>query len=147
MPRKRRENPKQLRLFMNAEEVMSQYRPNWGDFEEVPDEKSTSDLYEERLETPEEVWSRKAEKADEQGLTESLRHHGMVVPVSLDDSRRQVRGGHHRVAAMSKINKHQFFPVMYNDTVNQAAMEENKFLDTLDTKHSEIISDYDYGSF
>lgn len=102
----------QLRLFMTPREIMSEYQPHEADRNEVVDEG--------RMETNDEVWSRKLDKAHNDGLVEDIYHHGVELPVSLDPVNRRVRGGHHRIAAANHLNPDQFIPVAYNSTPGEA---------------------------
>ena len=102
----------QLRLFMTPKEIMSQYQPHEGDREELE--------YEGRMETNDEMWSRKLDEAHYAGLVEDIQHHGVEIPVSLDPVNRRIRGGHHRIAAANHLNPDQFIPVAYNATTGKA---------------------------
>lgn len=98
MPRKK-ENPNQLKMFMTAREIISEYKPLEGDY-----------INEE---TADELWERKANESETNGLLESIRKHGVQIPVSLDHADKEVLGGHHRIAAQYRLNPDQFMPVNY----------------------------------
>lgn len=79
----------------------------------------------DQVETADELWERKAEEADEAGLTGRLSSQGVLNPVQLSLNKvpehaktdsagyRPVLGGHHRIAAMSEIDPHQLMPVLH----------------------------------
>lgn len=102
MPRKK-ENPNQLKMFMTAREIVGEYKPWEGDY--INDESA------------EDLWERKANESETNGLLESIREHGVQIPVSLDHAGKQVVGGHHRIAAQHRLNPDQFIPVNYEDDV------------------------------
>ena len=123
---RRKENPNQLKLFMTPKEIMSEYKPNEADAERRWDYKDAGE--DGRLETDEELWSRKADEASWSGLMDDIRERGVHIPVSLDFANKRVRGGHHRIAAMNHINPHQFIPVNYADDVAKAYDDEDMYI-------------------
>lgn len=119
----RKENPNQLRLFMTPKEIMSAYKPNAADKEEIFDDDGDW-----REETDEELWNRKADEAVMSGLTDDIIQRGVHIPVSLDIEAKRVRGGHHRIAAMNHINPKQFLPVNYAGSVSEAHRDERMYI-------------------
>lgn len=82
---------------------------------------SESGSYVEREEHVHEAWERKAEEADERGITESLTQgEGVKTPVVLHGGTRYPMGtiqdGHHRVAAANDVDKHMEVPVSWRGT-------------------------------
>lgn len=99
MAKKKEENPNQLKLFMTSQEIMDNFEPIDGDYLED--------------ETTDELWERKALEAKDNGLMESIKEHGVQIPVSLHPWNQYIVGGHHRIAAQHKLNPNQFIPVNY----------------------------------
>lgn len=96
---RKKENPNQLKMFMTAREIMDEYEPIGGDYIGG--------------ETTEELWERKADEAEANGLLDSIKKFGVQVPVSLDHEGKEVMGGHHRIAAQHRLNPDQFIPINY----------------------------------
>jgi hypothetical protein len=101
MARKRKENPNQLKLFMTPREIMGSHSPLLGDYIGG--------------ESTEELWERKADEAESNGLMDSIREQGVQVPVSLSPGMNMIVGGHHRIAAQHRLNPDQFIPVNYEE--------------------------------
>jgi hypothetical protein len=99
MARKKQENPNQLKLFMTAREIVKDFEPIDGDY--LPDEST------------DELWERKADEAEQNGLMDSIKETGVQIPVSLHPRDQYVVGGHHRIAAQHRLNPDQFIPVNY----------------------------------
>lgn len=114
-------------MFMTPHEIMKEYRPNPADIQyryEDPYDSTDWNADRDRYETEDELWDRKAEESDESGLTDSIRRHGVKMPVSLDPANRIVRGGHHRLVTAYHLSPHQFIPVMHVSSVRQARNAE-----------------------
>lgn len=101
MARKKKENPKQLKLFMTPREIMETHSPLLGDYLAG--------------ESTDELWERKADEAENNGLLDSIREKGVQVPVSLTPGMNMIVGGHHRIAAQHRLNPDQFIPVNYEE--------------------------------
>ena len=77
------------------------------------------------VESDEELWSRKAEEAGDYGLTDSILEEGVKKPVSLGFStgstgKREVVGGHHRLAVMREESPDEYIPVVHYPNFYQA---------------------------
>lgn len=103
----------QLPMFMSAHEIRSKYQPLEADHEEIEDYDEATDHYSSTRETSDELWDRKAEEADDWGLTDNIREHGVHTPIPLNVDNGQLANGHHRVAAMNDIDHHQLLPVLH----------------------------------
>jgi hypothetical protein len=136
---KKKENPNQLRMFMTPREIKTGYFPNLPDKDEFYD----ADLGDYRTETDEELWDRKLNESIDYGLLDSVAKHGVEVPVSIDPRTRQIRGGHHRIAAANHINPDQFIPVMYNKDVWQAGRAESEIMSLPETSAERKEMGYD----
>lgn len=111
----------QLRLFMTAGELRNQYRPYLGDMvhggfygKDISDSEHRNNF-----------WDSKAKEAEESGLLDSIKEHGVKNPVAIYNTRTPnspvtggVLNGHHRIAAAYKLNPDQFVPVVYEDPSN-----------------------------
>lgn len=126
---RKKENPKQLKMFMTPREIMKEYSPIGGDF--IGNE------------TADQLWERKADEAEANGLLDSVRELGVQVPVSLDHRHKEVMGGHHRIAAQHRLNPDQFIPVNYENDPSTANFYdlEVQSRSAVDLPH---ISDDDY---
>lgn len=91
---------------MTPREIMSRHTPNRGDYRTG--------------ETTEELWKRKADEAEDVGLISHMQDHGVRVPISIDPDFGAIRGGHHRIAGMHRINPDQFIPVTYEHDIGGA---------------------------
>lgn len=85
-----------------------------------------------REENDDEMWDRKATEASDDGLTQSLREHGVRSPVSLSLERGrsglpQVAGGHHRIAAMDEEAPDELLPVVHHRQFHDAKAEMDHF--------------------
>lgn len=126
-------NPNQLKMFMSAHEIKGEYQPLDGD--------------RSGYETDDEVWERKLDEAtnnrthwdDDEGVltrypatqTEHIRQHGVTQPVHLgsgnswgDSNKRQVAGGHHRIAVMGHLNPDQLMPVLHHTGFHAAISDQ-----------------------
>lgn len=116
----------QLAMFMTPHEIQTHYSPLEGDrldMDRWDGDISDDDDYAD-VETDDELWDRKAEEADESGLTESITKHGVLSPVQLAFSDKhgprgapEVLGGHHRVAAAPP---HSLVPVLHYNNIRDA---------------------------
>lgn len=117
----------QLRMFMTPHEILKEYKPNPADLHYLDDDPYAStdeNADRDRYETEDELWDRKAEEADESGLTDSIMAHGVKMPISLDPASRTIRGGHHRLIIANHLSPHQFIPVMHVGSVKEAKKAE-----------------------
>lgn len=108
----KKENPNQPKLFMTAQEIVENYSPIPGDF--IGNE------------TPSELWERKANEAEDNGLLDSIKEQGVQVPVSLSFRNKVVVGGHHRIAAQHILNPNQFIAINYEDDPYSANVYDSK---------------------
>lgn len=106
---------KQLSLFMTPAEIMEEYHPNPADHMNKPNGSK---------ETVDELYERKLDESINNGLYDSVREHGVHIPISLNEHMMRIVGGHHRLAAMAHINPHQFVPVTYNWAPHHARLDE-----------------------
>ena len=145
-------NPHQLKMFMSADEIMRHYQPldadrlGQGDWSAVTSGRAGSDaptartwaghntmrnsegrkLYaEDRLESSDELWQRKAEEAWDYGLAQDIIDEGVKKPVSLGmerglEGKPQVVGGHHRLAVMAEESPHELMPVLHYQSFGHA---------------------------
>lgn len=92
-----------LPMFATGGELITQVAPLdadrhefWtDDFDEVVDEP--------RLEDDHELWDRKADEAEQYGLTDSVALYGVQRPVRLSEDTATVKNGHHRIAAAAEV--------------------------------------------
>ena len=101
----------QLRMFMTANEIKTQYRPHVGDL--MPETSSEEDP-EPHPETADELWQRKADESWDTGLANDLMEHGVQKPVHLVTSTSRVAGGHHRIAFMGEESPNELMPVVHH---------------------------------
>jgi hypothetical protein len=122
---------KQLPMFMSARDIKANYDPLPGDREVVGDGWTGA-----RDETNDEVWERKAEEAENDGLYDDIVNRGAVThPVHLSamdaggkaNSRarlghdnEQVLGGHHRIAVMGEEAPDDLIPVLHHRNIFEA---------------------------
>jgi uncharacterized protein (DUF1015 family) len=100
-------NPKQLKLFMTARELMDM--PAGDDLEEWRPMSQNEDLYHEKL----------GESMDN-SLYKSIKSKGVQEPVNIEFFSRQhddtvISDGHHRIAAAHSINPDMIIPIEYGD--------------------------------
>jgi hypothetical protein len=100
-------NPKQLKLFMTARELMEM--PAGDDTEQWSPMAQNEDLYHEKL----------GESMDAH-LHESIKYKGVQEPVNIEFFSRQhddtvISDGHHRIAAAHSINPDMIIPIEYGD--------------------------------
>lgn len=80
-----------------------------------------------RSESEADTWARKGQEANESGLTESVKEHGVVYPVTLGDvpgmeGKPQITGGHHRIAAAEQVGGEQYVPVFHHHGLVEGAV-------------------------
>ena len=118
---------RQLKMFMTAREITSQYQPADGD-------RLTKwhGQHEYRPETDDEMWSRKGVEATNDrvivghpSLTAALVADGVKAPIPLGreigrSGKPQVAGGQHRIAAMMDNKPDELMPVVHHTSIGQA---------------------------
>jgi hypothetical protein len=80
-----------------------------------------------RAEPVADTWQRKAQEANESGLTESIHQHGVVYPVTLGDvpgleGKPQITGGHHRIAGAEQAGGEQYLQVIHHRGLVEGAV-------------------------
>jgi hypothetical protein len=100
-------NPKQLKLFMTARELMDM--PAGDDLEQWRPMSQNEDLFHEKL----------GESMDTR-LYDSVKSHGVQKPVNIDFFSRDhdntvISDGHHRIATAHSINPNMIIPIEYSD--------------------------------
>lgn len=150
-------NPDQLKLLMTPQEIKSGYQPLDADREQrqgpiarggeptsrprrtdmgyndaIPNAAEGSPGFQRRMkdfrrESVAHTWARKAQEANESGLTESIHEHGTVYPVTLGDvpgleGKPQITGGHHRIAAADQIGGEQYLQVIHHHGLIEGAV-------------------------
>lgn len=100
-------NPKQLKLFMTARELMDM--PAGDDLEEWRPMSQNKDLFYEKL----------GESMDSD-LSESIKKEGVKEPVTLEFFSRKhhdtvISDGHHRIASAFSANPDMIIPIEYGD--------------------------------
>lgn len=110
-------NPKQLKLFMTARELMDM--PAGDDLEEWRPMSQNEDLRNEKLEESKDPVSY-AKMYDNLNLHDSIKEHGVQNPVNIEFFSREnddtvIADGHHRIASAFDINPDMFIPIEYGD--------------------------------
>jgi hypothetical protein len=110
-------NPKQLKLFMTARELMDM--PAGDDLEEWRPMSQNPDLLNEKLEESMDPISY-AKMYDNLNLHDSIKEKGVQNPVNIEFFSREndetvISDGHHRVASAFSINPDMFIPIEYGD--------------------------------
>lgn len=105
--KRKKQVPGQLKMLMTADEITAQYGPT---------ESDRGWRNKTGYETDEQVWSRKRQEADVNGLTESIARRGVVNPVMLGSEigrsgKPGLTHGNHRVAGA--MGSRQFIPVLH----------------------------------
>lgn len=112
-------NPRQLKLFMTAGELMEHPA---GDFDGRSmfdeDDGAAGKLYESKIGSKKSTHGYRAESGEET-LYKSIKREGVLKPVNLtfandDDEVPTIDDGHHRVAAAYDINPNMYIPVDYS---------------------------------
>ncbi len=114
----------QLPMFMTPQEIHTHYQPTDGD-------RLRYSLGGEALrETHGEMMERKLDEAHHEGLTSSIKKHGVVDPIQLQASTQdwqvgsqgkyQIMDGNHRLAAANAINPQGLVPVEHHDIAAEA---------------------------
>lgn len=98
--------PKQLKMFMSAREIKSEYDTNP---HEPQDGESVDDM-----------WYRKNYESWERNITPSVMKFGVQEPVRLAENKGLIADGYHRVAASESVDRDQLMPVLHHDTVRAA---------------------------
>lgn len=109
-------------MFMSAQEIRQDYQGLDADREDV------MGAYSDRFETDTEMFSRKYDEAEYEGLVDDLSDEGVKNPVSLQADRQrtgyldkpEILGGHHRVAVMERLRPNELMPVEHFDNYLQA---------------------------
>lgn len=110
-------------MFMTPREIKTHYQTLIGD--RIPYRGANGKVL---VETNDEVWERKKEEADDEGLTASIAKHGVLSPVQLQlydqwsPRRAQVLGGHHRIASAPEDS---LIPVIHHYSLSEA--REDKY--------------------
>jgi len=121
MPASNHLNPRQLKLFMTAGELMD--HPAGDDEMWEPLSKSPH-LYDEKVEEslygPEDGTHGRSAGDSELTLHQSIKQQGVHTPIELDfvssdDDTPVISDGHHRIAIANHINPNMYIPVNYSD--------------------------------
>lgn len=110
-------NPKQLKLFMTARELMNM--PAGDDLEEWRPMAQNPDLLNEKLEESMDP-NAYAKVYDNLNLHDSIKTHGVQDPINIEFFSRDhddtvISDGHHRVASAFNINPDMIIPIEYGD--------------------------------
>ena len=144
-------HPGQLKMFMSAREIMTNYDPHEGDRQfkgldrlvfhgqpqtPVEREGKWGKVYMPPPtavpETNDEMWDRKLAESKQQmrgGIYQSLQMEGVQHPIPLTHHVRQggekpmVGGGQHRIAAMNAIDPDRLMPVTHHENIIAAQRE------------------------
>jgi hypothetical protein len=136
----------QLPMFMSAREITTSHQPLDFDRQSVNAEghppewyrihrgMSTNDAYKHHgpfvQENDDQLYDRKRQEAESRPLAQDIKDHGVGMPVLLEDGsnphgggaqgRRQIVGGHHRVAVMLDHAPDQLMPVRWHRDLRDA---------------------------
>lgn len=120
-------NPDQLKMFMSANEIKGQYQPLDGDREGYEDDNEVWDRKLSEASAPKPYYDMAHEKVvlNSGSHLDHLKTHGVTQPVHLGNEygssgRREVVGGHHRVAVMSHLSPDQLMPVLHHEDIWEA---------------------------
>lgn len=110
-------NPKQLKLFMTARELMDM--PAGDDLEEWRPMSQNEDLFYEKLDESSDP-NDYAKVYDNNNLRDSIKKHGVQEPVNIEFFSREhddtvISDGHHRIASAFSINPDMIIPIEYGD--------------------------------
>lgn len=97
----------QMPLFMTAREIKAHYKPSPVDRLDTVDEATGQ----QRRETDEEVWARKAEEARGSGHAADMDREGPTGVIGIRPTRGYMLDGHHRVAYMAETQPDRLMPV------------------------------------
>lgn len=115
-------NPKQLKLFMTAGELMD--HPAGDDFDAWRPLSANDDLYEQKVSEsrfgPSDSTHGNIAGYEEPTLEQSIKEHGVQTPIELDfvsadDDTPVISDGHHRIAIANHINPNMYIPINYSD--------------------------------
>jgi len=127
---------KQGPISRGGESTYRARRTDMGYNDAIPDAAPDSPGYRRRVkdfraEPESDAWARKAGEAQESGLVDSVREHGVVYPITIGDQvglegKMQITGGHHRVAAAEEAGNEQYVPVIHHHGLLEGAVASLK---------------------